>query len=130
MKGESPTIYVFDDHPSVRRALSRQLKAAGYEVEVHALGAEIRAIKARRPCCFVLDVHLQDLAPPQLADEVASRFPDTPVVYITGHVDEQTRELARRPGVVALLHKPFEEHHLLAAIRKGLSRRLLAGSPP
>lgn len=114
------TIYVIDDDLSVRRALRRQLEAVGYQVEAHGLAEDVRTLEVTSPCCFVVDVHLQDMSAAALADLLDRRFPQVPVVYITAHVDDQTRALASRRTVVELLHKPFDEHLLLRSIERAL----------
>lgn len=117
---EPATVYVIDDDSSVRRALRRQLQAFGYQVEVHGLAGDARTMSITRPCCFVVDVHLQDMSAAALADLLDARFPDIPIVYITAHIDDQTRALASRRTVVELLHKPFDEHLLLRSIERAL----------
>jgi len=59
MADTQPVISIVDDDPSVRQALSRLVRLAGYIVESFASAREFLASAPRgRPACLVLDIHL------------------------------------------------------------------------
>jgi len=46
--------------------------------------------------------------------------PSLPIVFITAHDDEATRDRARTAANAQYLRKPFDEHGLIQAIRTAL----------
>ena len=59
MSGAAALIAIVDDEESVRKALSRLLRAAGFSVETYSSGAEfLRAVEIRLPQCVVLDLRM------------------------------------------------------------------------
>ena len=113
-------VSIVDDDVSVRRALRRLVRSAGYDVETFASAREFLDSKPPgRTACLVLDIHLQsdgmngfDLHGRLVTDGAA-----IPTVFITAHDDVATRERVRQAGAVAYLRKPFDKKTLIEAIR-------------
>ncbi len=57
---------------------------------------------------------------PELQQELATRRPDLPLVFITAHRDETLRFRLLARGAVACLYKPFTESDLLKALQTAL----------
>jgi len=114
-------ISIVDDDLSVRRALSRLIRLAGYAVESFASAREFLASDSRgRTTCLVLDIHLDeggmsgfDLQERLVADGVA-----IPTIFITAHADARTRERVQQSGVAGFLSKPFGDQALLDLIHR------------
>jgi FixJ family two-component response regulator len=120
MAGTQLVISIVDDDLSVRRALSRLVRLAGYAVESFASAREFLASAPRgRTACLVLDIHLNggmsgfDLQERLVADGVT-----IPTIFITAHGDARTRERVTQSGVAGFLLKPFSDQALLDLIRK------------
>ena len=120
MAGTQLVISIVDDDLSVRRALSRLVRLAGYAVESFASAREFLASAPReRTGCLVLDIHLNggmsgfDLQERLVADGVT-----IPTIFITAHGDARTRERVTQSGVAGFLLKPFGDQALLDLIRK------------
>ena len=118
--GTQLVISIVDDDLSVRRALSRLVRLAGYAVESFASAREFLASDSRgRTTCLVLDIHLNggmsgfDLQERLVADGVT-----IPTIFITAHGDARTRERVTQSGVAGFLLKPFGDQALLDLIRK------------
>jgi FixJ family two-component response regulator len=121
-------VFVVDDDLSVRRALSRLLRAEGYDVCTFATAGEFLAYaRPPRPACLVLDVRLPDMSGLELQRRLAVVAPGLPVVVISGHADAAMREEALAANGLALLAKPFGDEALLGAISDALGRQ--PGSP-
>lgn len=71
--------------------------------------------------CLVVDVHLPGMNGAQLCETLAASGCDLPVIMITGHSDQATRDLVQRTRPVAVLFKPFTRVSLLEAISKALA---------
>jgi two-component system, LuxR family, response regulator FixJ len=124
MKRDSVTIYIVDDELSVRTALERLLRSAGY----HTLTFEsAEDFLVSGPCgregCLLLDIRLPGISGLELQDKLASQGTDCPVILMTAHDNPKWEERARRAGAVAYLKKPFHEDLLLHAIETACGRR-------
>jgi FixJ family two-component response regulator len=122
MPQTAPTIAVIDDDASVRRALGRLLRSAGFAVETFATAREfLDSGYSARTACLVLDVHLPGMSGFELQEHLAVSGALIPIVFITAHDDATTRERANRAGVVAYLRKPFDQGKLIKAISRTIS---------
>ena len=124
MSEESPTVFVVDDDPSVRRSLARLLRSAGYAVETHVSAVEFLRSESGppRPSCIVLDIRMPELDGLDLQDELVAREYALPIVFITGHGDIPTAVGAMKKGAVDFLSKPFDDDELLRAVQRALAK--------
>jgi FixJ family two-component response regulator len=118
MQRESLTVYVVDDDGSVRRALERLLRSAGYRVHTFDSAENFLGVTSGRvDGCLVLDIRLPGMTGLDLQESLADRGVNCKVIFITAHDNPSWRERADRLGAVAYLTKPFGEVSLLNAIR-------------
>lgn len=115
-------IVIVEDDASLRRALERLLRAAGFTVRAFRSAEEF----LQGPCepvpdCFVLDIHLGGLNAFSLHELLRDRGMTAPTIFMTGHDDLATRERARRAGAAGYLRKPFEEGDLISAIEQAVA---------
>jgi FixJ family two-component response regulator len=127
MSDTAPVVAVIDDDPSVRKALGRLLKTAGFGVELFATADEFLA----RPdpdglSCAVLDVRLPGLSGLDLQRALAERDAGLPIIFITGHGDIPMTVRAMKAGAVDFLPKPFDPDDLLAAVGQAVARHAAA----
>jgi FixJ family two-component response regulator len=116
-----PLISIVDDDLSVRRALRRLVRSAGYTVETFASAREfLDSSPSGRTACLVLDIHLEGMSGFELQERMAGDPAPIPVIFITAQDDAATRERARQTGASAYLRKPFDEQVLLAAIGRAI----------
>jgi FixJ family two-component response regulator len=123
MNEAAALVYVVDDDPSVRRALTRLVRSAGHEVEAYGSAREFleHACGERTPACVVLDVQLPDLSGLELQRELDARLP---IVFLTGHGDIAMTVGAIKAGANDFLTKPVREDDLLRAIDLALARSI------
>jgi FixJ family two-component response regulator len=118
------TVILVDDDASVRKALQRLIRAAGYEVLTFADAAEYLAGPApSSSACMVLDIRMPVMTGFDLQSAIAGTSRALPVVFITGHGDEDVRAQALRAGAVDVLFKPIDEEALVTAIERALAAR-------
>jgi FixJ family two-component response regulator len=116
-----PAIAVVDDDASVRRAVQRLLRAAGFAVETFATAHEfLDAGQWAQTACLVLDIHLPGMSGFELQEHLALIGAPIPIVFITAHDDATVRERASRAGAVGYLRKPFDQGTLIAAIARAI----------
>jgi FixJ family two-component response regulator len=118
-------VFLVDDEPSVRRALTRLLRAAGLEVasfpSAEALLAEVGHSESG-PACVVADLQMPGLTGLGLQDELARRGLGLPILVVTGHADVPSTVRAMKGGAIDFLEKPVSESALLEGIGRALSR--------
>ena len=121
MADTESVISVVDDDLSVRRALSRLIRLAGYAVESFASAREFLASVPRgRTACLVLDIQLDngEMSGFDLQERLVADGVTIPTIFITAHGDARTRERVTQSGVAGFLLKPFGDQALLDLIRK------------
>ena len=117
------TVFVIDDDASVRRALERQLRTAGFRVETFESAQDYVARAPRAAiACIVTDVRMPGMSGLDLQDSLAQAGRALPMVFITGHGDIPTTVRAMKGGAVNFLPKPFAEREILAAVAEALER--------
>ena len=128
---EEATVFVIDDDPSVRKALSRLVRSVGLDVEEYATAQDfLRCDPPDSPSCMVLDVRMPGLSGLDLQEELNRRGWGVPIVFITGHGDVPMSVRAMKGGAVDFLEKPFHDQHLLDAITNAIAsgRQAIADS--
>lgn len=117
------TIFVVDDDESVRKALKRLIKSAGFRVETFALAREFLHYAHREsPGVLVLDVRMPGMSGLELQKQLVASGSKTPIIFITAHEDIQAHTLAMEAGAVAFLQKPFDDQKLFDAIYLALDQ--------
>jgi FixJ family two-component response regulator len=121
--GAGGTVFVIDDDKSMRRALARQLRGAGYRVEAFGSAQGYLDGAARAGiACIVSDVSMPGLSGLDLQASLARQGRDVPIVFVSGHGDISTTVRAMKSGAVSFLPKPFSNGELLAAVAEALAR--------
>ena len=124
MQRTSPIIAVVDDEESVRRALHRLLRSAGFEALVYGSGCEfLRHAAGSAPDCVVLDLHLRGHTGFDVQQALALAELPIPVVVLTGTDTSENRARALANGAQAYLTKPIDDEMLIDAIVSALRSR-------
>jgi FixJ family two-component response regulator len=122
------TVFLVDDNASVRRALTRLIKSAGYNVQAFASAREFldhRRVSGEGISCLVLDVRMPGLSGLDLQHELQAMNTLLPIIFITGHGDIPMSVKAIKDGAVDFLPKPVKDRVLLNAIEQALARGAL-----
>jgi FixJ family two-component response regulator len=121
---EKFTVHLVDDDPGVLRALSRLLRAKGYEVKPYSSPQVfLEEHDVAVPGCAVLDVSMPGLDGLELQSALtASAGSDRPVVFITGKGDIPTSVRAMKAGAIDFLTKPVKDRDLFEAISRAEAR--------
>jgi FixJ family two-component response regulator len=123
MSDPAPIVFVVDDDPSIRDALTSLIRSVGLGVET--FGSAQAFLRHPRPDasgCLVLDVRLPGLSGLDLQRELAAAEMTMPIIFITGHGDIPMTVQAMKAGAVEFLTKPFRDQDLLDAIAQAIDR--------
>jgi two-component system KDP operon response regulator KdpE len=106
-------ILVVDDEPQILRALSTNLRGAGYDVQQAATGGE--------PDAMVLDLILPDMSGIEVCRKVREKS-DIPILVLSAVGEERTKVEALDAGADDYVTKPFGLDELTARLRAALRR--------
>jgi len=130
-KETAPTVIIIDDDSSIRTAITRLLKSAGFRTRSFASPKEFleNDFSTEDATCLVLDVKMPGMSGIDLQEELQRKTLNMPIVFITGHGSIPMSVKAIKSGAVDFLEKPFEDHTLIQAISTAIEqgRRNAAG---
>jgi CheY-like chemotaxis protein len=117
-RGVSHVLLVEDD-PAVTLALHAVLEAEEIAVRSVTNGkAAIAAIARQIPDVVLLDIGLPDVSGVDVYNEIAMRWPQLPVTFITAELDDTAVAGFLRLPHVGFLRKPFEAEQLLGTLSR------------
>lgn len=118
----SASIYIVDDDEAVRDSARILLEAYGYDARIFASGPDfLSSFNGGSRACLILDINMPGMDGLAVLDAVRLRWPELPVIMITGRGDKTAKARALGNGAVALLEKPFGDVALLDAIGQALA---------
>jgi nitrogen-specific signal transduction histidine kinase/ActR/RegA family two-component response regulator len=118
------TVLVVDDEPSVREAVGRTLRNAGYEVLMAGDGRQALDLKVgdiRRLHLLVTDVVMPGLRGGEVAVGLRAFHPDLPVLFMSGFTDNAVAFDGPLEQNTHFIGKPFAPEELLAKVRAVLA---------
>jgi two-component system nitrogen regulation response regulator NtrX len=121
-------VLIVDDEADIREIASDILKDEGYTTRTAANSSDVFAkISERVPGAVILDVWLQgsDLDGLGILEILKSRYPQLPVIVISGHGNIETAVSAIRMGAYDYLEKPFKEDKLLLTLSRAIENTKL-----
>lgn len=111
-----------DDDFRVRESIESLVESAGYAALVFSSGEEFLESGAlAETICLVTDARMPGMDGIELQRRVRLKRPELPVIFISAHHDEETRQRALDGGAVAFLYKPFDGAKLLGVIEAALN---------
>jgi len=116
-------IAILDDEEHYRRALSRLLKAHGYDVASFSAGEELIAEVAQRAFdCVLLDLHMPGMTGFDVLARLRGQPAPPPVIVITAHDDPDFVKRALDLDAFECQSKPVPSPILLGAIERACAR--------
>ena len=112
-------VFLVDDDTHVLKALTRLLRARGYDTQAFTSPREFLArYDADIPGCAILDVAMPGLDGLALQQTLTEGGQQRPVIFLTGKGDVPTGVRAMKAGAIDFLTKPVHEADLLDAIAR------------
>ena len=124
MNSVSRLISVVDDEQSTREGLASLLRSAGFATKVFASAEDFLLVHDRdSTACLILDVRLPGISGLELQGRLNAANRRIPVIFISGHADEDGRDRALKAGAIDFLEKPVRRDTLLNAVDSALRQK-------
>lgn len=112
-------VLLVDSDASVRRALARSMRLAGFSVETFATVEALLACEASvQDACLVLDVDLPGIGGIAFKEMLIASGHDRPTIFLSSSGHER---LDARLHPVAVLQKPFTSEKLLETLARAMA---------
>ncbi len=116
-------ILIVDDEKDIRELISDTLKDEGYATRMAKESeSAFAAIAERLPSAIVLDIWLKDslLDGLGILETVKRKYPEIPVVMISGHGNIETAIASIKMGAYDYIEKPFKSDRLIHVVKRAL----------
>jgi CheY-like chemotaxis protein len=114
------TIMIIDDDRAIAQLTSLWVKSAGFKVLIaHDGKSGLEAIAKHRPDLILLDIRMPEMDGFEVNRQLR-QMPDLaeiPVIFLSAHAQETTRNESLAGGGRCFLPKPYEVKNLVGAIR-------------
>lgn len=121
MNAKGPVVHVVDDDASFLKAISRLLRAAGFEVATYASAKEFLG---RQPLegagCVLCDLSMPEMDGLALQQALAASANPLPIVFLSGHAEVPQAVRAMRDGAEDFLTKRSDLGELMRAVERAL----------
>ena len=115
------SVLVVEDEPVTRAVLEGFLGAAGYEVMAVSDGRDaVFQLSGRHFDLILSDIAMPSLDGLALAEMVARKGLQTPVIFVTGQPGDELEIKGLQIGAVDFIRKPIQKDVLLLRVRKAL----------
>jgi len=117
-------ICVIDDVSSITSTVESILKAEGYQVLVFPDAESFwQRLDTMEPSLVLLDIWLPGIDGMQLLRSLHTRFPELPVIMMSGHAGIDAAVAAIKAGAYDFLEKPLHLEVLLDKVKSALKHR-------
>jgi FixJ family two-component response regulator len=111
-----------DDDVRMRESIESLLESAGFASLLFPSAEEfLRSGKLAEASCLITDVLMPGIDGIELQRRVRFDRPELPVIFISGHHNDEIRRKALEGGGLAFIYKPFDPGYLLAAVNRALN---------
>jgi two-component system response regulator FixJ len=120
---DAPIVHVIDDDGAFLTAVSRLLRASGYQVKTFSSAGDflVQLGQGARGC-VVTDLQLPEMNGLELQAALAESGHALPVVFLSGKGDIPSTVLAMQGGAEDFLEKLASKERLLGAVQRALNR--------
>jgi FixJ family two-component response regulator len=118
-----PRISIVDDDASIREALKSLMRSIHFRAEAFGSAEEFLASdRVAETECLILDVYLPGMSGFDLQERLNQEQRAIPIIFITAHADENSRQRALKGGAVEFLGKPVRRETLFKALQSAIER--------
>jgi FixJ family two-component response regulator len=119
--GAQRRVSIVDDDAPVREALKNLMRSAQFSVETFASAEEfLGSAHLTDTECLILDLYLPGMNGFELQEHLNAERRNIPIIFITAHADEPSRQRALKSGAIDMLGKPVRRDALFKAIQSAI----------
>ena len=121
-----PTVFLVDDDPAIRDALTCLAEVAGLRIETYPSAAEFLEalhIDPDRTGCLVADLRMARMSGLELCDHLVEKGVHLPTIIMSGHTDARDVVAASGHAGIQFVRKPFRPSEMLDRIRESLDQK-------
>lgn len=108
MNANAKNVLVIDDDAVVGRSFNRVLTDKGYNVVTALTGEEgLKDMEEHEYDVIFTDIRMPGMDGLEVAERIKARYPDTPVIVITGYGTVENESRATELGVSGFVRKPL-----------------------
>ena len=123
MNNPIATVFIIDDDVTYLRALSRMLRASGFQVVTHSSASGFLAeMQPEMNGCVITDLMMPGMDGMALQEALRNAGSPLPILFLTGHGDIPATVQAMRGGAEDFLTKNAPKRDLIAAVNRALAR--------
>jgi DNA-binding NtrC family response regulator len=121
--GKNIKLLFVDDEEEIVTSLSQALNRRGFEVNIALNGVTaLEMVDKQKYDAVVLDVKMPDIDGIEVFNQIVKKYPDLPVIILTGHSSFDDAFQTSKDGVADYLSKPIEIEELVEHIKDAVSR--------
>jgi FixJ family two-component response regulator len=118
-----PVIAIVDDDRRVRESLESLIESAGFTARAFSLAEDfLQGGLLAGTSCLITDVRMPGMGGLDLQRCVRRERPELPVIFITGHHEDEVERCALAQGAACFISKPFDAGELLRVVKSALSK--------
>jgi len=111
-----------DDDFRIRGSLQSLIESAGFAYFVFPSAEEfLESGKLAEASCVITDIRMSGMNGIELQLRVRRDRPELPLIFVSGHFNDETRRKALAGGAFALIEKPIDGNDLLATVHRAIS---------
>jgi two-component system response regulator HydG len=124
-------ILVIDDDRDICLLLNRFLSRRGYEViEMYTGKKALTWLDANQPNLVMCDYRLGDMDAMEMLTSIKNKYPDVPVIIITGYSDMRTAVKVMKMGAYDYITKPLLPDEIIHTIQQAIEHSETSASRP
>ncbi len=118
----SKNILIVDDSDDLAHVIADFLSMFGYQVHTAKDGLDaLQCLERKAMDIVVSDIHMPRMDGYTLMTEIKNRYPETPIILITGFSVSEAKKMAFEKGANAFVAKPFHLKDLKGVIDSVIS---------
>ncbi|MEM9481107.1 MAG: sigma-54 dependent transcriptional regulator [Verrucomicrobiota bacterium] len=116
-------ILIIDDEAAILDLMTKLCEGLGHEVLPFQTGREgVETLHKENPDMLIVDLRIGDMNGLEIIQECGEKYPDMPVIMVTGYGSVETAVEAMKLGAFDYLTKPFELDDLKRTINRALKK--------
>jgi two-component system, sensor histidine kinase and response regulator len=128
MESETPRVLLVDDDQALLQALPHMIALRLHGVQVDTAASATEALEMSQSCDYdaiVSDIKMPGMDGMELLGRLRELRPETPVLLITGYIEQAMVIEAMQKGAYDFIQKPIDRVYFVAALHRAIQTHQL-----